>query len=248
MDLQGRVALVTGSSRGIGRAIALRLARAGAKIVVNYHQHGESAAQVVEDVRQLGSEAIAVQADVSHEDQARALVSQGAARWERLDILVNNAGIIKDALLPRMSEETWDAVLDLDLKGTFLCTREALRHMLRQRWGRVVNISSAIAVTGNIGQANYAAAKAGVLGFTRSVAREVATRNITINAILPGYIATEIVEDLPQKVKDLIRSHIPMDKFGTPEDVAGAVAFLCTEEARYITGQSLGVDGGLTLL
>ena len=248
MDLQGRVALVTGSSRGIGRVIALRLARAGAKVVVNYHSHEDAAAQVVEEVQRLGSQAVAIGADVSQAGQAKELIGKGLEAWGRLDILVNNAGIIKDALLPRMSEETWDEVINLDLKGTFLCSREAIRHMLRQRWGRVVNISSAIAVTGNVGQANYAAAKAGVLGFTRSLAREVATRNITVNAVMPGYISTDIVNDLPQKTKDLILSHIPMDQFGTPEDVAGMVAFLCTEEARYIIGQSIGVDGGITLL
>jgi 3-oxoacyl-[acyl-carrier protein] reductase len=247
VNLHGKSALVTGGSRGIGRAIALRLAQSGANVAVNYNTHQESALEVVEEIKQLGVNSLALQADISQTDQVKKMANQLLAEWGRSDILVNNAGIRRDSLLPRMSDEVWDEVMAVDLRGVFLCTREFIRPMLRQRWGRVVNISSGIAFTGNIGQANYAAAKAGVLGFTRAMAREVATRNITVNSVLPGYVNTDIVSDLTQEMSDLILAHIPMNRFGTPDEIAGMVAFLCTEEASYITGQSLCVDGGITL-
>ena len=247
MDLRGHVALVTGSSRGIGRAIALRMARAGAQVAINYYAKSEAAARVVEEVREGGGRALAVKANVTDPDQVRGMVAEVLGEFGHLDILVNNAGIRRDALLPRMSEQAWDDVMNVDLKGVFLCTREVIRAMLRQRWGRVVTISSAIALTGNAGQANYAAAKAGVLGFTRSIAREVATRNITVNTVLPGYVETAIVSDLPHSTKERILAHIPMDRFGVSEDIAGMVAFLCTDEASYITGQGICVDGGISL-
>jgi 3-oxoacyl-[acyl-carrier protein] reductase len=247
VNLEGKSALVTGGSRGIGRAIALRLAQAGANVAINYSTQKESALEVVEEIKQLGVNSLALQADISQTDQVKKMASQLLEEWGRSDILVNNAGIRHDSLLPRMSDETWDEVMAVDLRGVFLCTREFIRSMLRQRWGRVVNISSGIAFTGNIGQANYAAAKAGVLGFTRAMAREVATRNITVNSVLPGYVETDIVSDLTQEMRDLILAHIPMNRFGTPAEIAGMVAFLCTEEASYITGQSLCVDGGITL-
>lgn len=247
MNLEGKSALVTGGSRGIGRAIALRLAQTGANVAINYSTQKESALEVVEEIKQLGVNSLALQADISQTDQVKKMASQLLEEWGRSDILVNNAGIRHDSLLPRMSDETWDEVMAVDLRGVFLCTREFIRSMLRQRWGRVVNISSGIAFTGNIGQANYAAAKAGVLGFTRAMAREVATRNITVNSVLPGYVETDIVSDLTQEMRDLILAHIPMNRFGTPAEIAGMVAFLCTEEASYITGQSLCVDGGITL-
>jgi 3-oxoacyl-[acyl-carrier protein] reductase len=246
VNLHGKSALVTGGSRGIGRAIALRLAQSGANVAVNYNTHQESALEVVEEIKQLGVNSLALQADISQTDQVKKMANQLLAEWGRSDILVNNAGIRRDSLLPRMSDEVWDEVMAVDLRGVFLCTREFIRPMLRQRWGRVVNISSGIAFTGNIGQANYAAAKAGVLGFTRAMAREVATRNITVNSVLPGYVNTDIVSDLTQEMSDLILAHIPMNRFGTPDEIAGMVAFLCTEEASYITGQSLCVDGGIT--
>jgi len=247
VNLEGKSALVTGGSRGIGRAIALRLAQTGANVAINYSTQKESALEVVEEIKQLGVNSLALQADISQTDQVKKMASQLLEEWGRSDILVNNAGIRHDSLLPRMSDETWDEVMAVDLRGVFLCTREFIRSMLRQRWGRVVNISSGIAFTGNIGQANYAAAKAGVLGFTRAMAREVATRNITVNSVLPGYVETDIVSDLTQEMRDLILAHIPMNRFGTPAEIAGMVAFLCTEEASYITGQSLCVDGGITL-
>jgi len=246
-DLTGRVALVTGSSRGIGRAIALRLARAGARVVVNYLNHAREAEEVAEAIRACGSEALVVQADVTVREEVARLVQEALNRFGRLDILVNNAGTIRDVPLVRMRDEDWDAILNLDLRSAFLCTREALKPMLKARWGRIINISSVVGLMGNIGQANYAAAKAGLIGLTKSVAREVATRNITVNAVAPGYVHTELVDALPEKLKERILFYIPQERFGDPEDVAHAVAFLASEEARYITGQVLCVDGGLSM-
>lgn len=247
MDLRGKIALITGASRGLGKAIALRLADAGADVVVNYQTREDAAREVVEEIQRRGRRAIALGADVSKAEEVKGLFARALEAMQRVDILVNNAGILRDNLLLRMSDDEWDEVMSVNLRGAFLCTREAIRPMLRQRWGRIINISSAIAVKGNIGQSNYAASKAGMLGFTCAVAREVATRNITANAVMPGYIETEIVADIGQKAKDIILSHIPVGRFGSPEDVAGIVAFLATEEARYITGQAIAVDGGITL-
>lgn len=247
MSLQGRVALVTGGSRGIGRAIASKLGNMGVKIAVNYNDSPKAAAEVVEQICQQGGEAIAVHADVANLKQVEAMVQKVQETWRAVDILVNNAGIIKDSLLIRMTDEDWARVIDVDLNGTFYCTRAVLRSMVRQRWGRIINISSVVGLRGNAGQSNYVAAKAGVIGFTKALAKEVATRNITVNAITPGYIRTDVVEVLPQELKDRLLGWIPMGHFGTVEDVTPLAAFLASEDAKYITGQVISVDGGMAI-
>jgi 3-oxoacyl-[acyl-carrier protein] reductase len=245
--LEGRVALVTGSSRGIGEAIALRLAQEGAKVAVNYHTGEEAAARVVEAIAASGGDAVSIGADVSREDQVNTLVKRVLEHWQRLDILVNNAGITRDRLLLRMSSQDWDEVLNVNLRGAYMCTRAALPHMVRRRHGRIVNVSSVVGLSGNPGQANYAASKAGLIGLTKAVAREVASRNITVNAVAPGYIVTDMVQGLPEEVQKSVLEHIPLARFGAPEDVAEAVAFLCSDGAGYITGQVIGIDGGLAM-
>jgi 3-oxoacyl-[acyl-carrier protein] reductase len=244
--LAGKVALVTGGARGIGRAIAVRLAREGAAVLVNYKANRQAAEEAARLVGETGAPASIVQADVAVPEDAERLVKQalefGAGR---LDILVNNAGITRDNLLLRMSLEEWDAVLDLNLRGAFLVTKAAMRPMMKQRDGRVVNIASIAGLTGNAGQANYSAAKAGLIAFTRSVAREMASRNITANAVAPGLIPTELTAPLPQSVKDAMLALIPLGRFGAVEDVAAVVAFLASDDAAYITGQVIVVDGGM---
>ncbi len=247
MNLEGRSAIVTGASRGIGEVIATRLAKAGARVAVNYRTGAEPASKVVDAITASGGEAFAVSADVSQEDQAESLVKQAVQRWGTLDILVNNAGVTRDKLLLRMSAAEWDEVMSVNLRGAYLCTRFALSPMIRQRYGRIVNMSSVIGVSGNPGQANYAASKAGLIGFTKAVAREVASRNITVNAVAPGYITTSMVEQLPEEAQKTILARIPMARFGTPSDVAEVVTFLCTDGAGYVTGQVIGIDGGLAV-
>ena len=244
-ELTGKVALVTGASRGIGAAIASRLARAGAKVAVNYHYSRDAAASVVDDITSKGGEALLLEGDVSQEGSAESAVKQVLDRWQRIDILVNNAGINRDRLLLRMTPDEWDQVLEVNLRGAFLCTKYVLPHLIRQHSGRVVNISSVVGISGNPGQANYAAAKAGLIGFTKAVAREVASRKVTINALAPGFITTGMAEELPEDTRKQIMGRIPMGQFGTPEDVAEAALFLCTDGAAYITGQVLAIDGGL---
>jgi 3-oxoacyl-[acyl-carrier protein] reductase len=245
MNLTNRVAIVTGSGRGIGKAIALKLADIGATVVVN--DIDEAAQNVAEEIKGMERGSLAVIADVSSAPDVSRMIETTMANYGRIDILVNNAGINRDQLLLRMSDEDWDRVMDVDLKSVFLCTRAALKHMLKLRWGRVISIASIVALVGNPGQANYAAAKAGIIGFTRSVAREVASRGITVNAIAPGFIDTEMTQQLKEDKRQELISRIPLGYLGSPDDIAEAVAFLASEEARYITGQVLAVDGGMTM-
>ena len=247
MNLEGRIALVTGASRGIGEAIALRLAKSGAKVAVNYHTGKDAATKVVAAIASSGGEALSIGADVSKEDQAESLIKEVVGRWGTLDILVNNAGVTRDKLLMRMSTEEWDEVINVNLRGAYLCTRFALPLMVRKRSGRIVNMSSVIGVAGNAGQANYAASKAGLIGFTKAIAREVASRSITVNAVAPGYIITSMVDELSEEIQKAILARIPMSRFGTPQDVAEVVAFLCSDAAGYVTGQVIGIDGGLAV-
>jgi 3-oxoacyl-[acyl-carrier protein] reductase len=244
--LQGKIALVTGASRGIGRAIALRFAREGANVGINYRTSREEAEAVAKSVRELGVEPKLLHADVSRPDQVQAMF-EALDVWGGVDILVNNAGVTRDGLLMRMSEDDWDEVMNVNLRGAFLCCRAAARPMVRKRWGRIINMASVVGLAGNPGQSNYAASKAGLIGLTRTLSRELASRNITVNAIAPGFIETDMVASLSEDARSHIRALIPMDGFGTPEDVAAAAAFLASDGARYITGQTIAVDGGIAL-
>ena len=247
MTFADKVAVVTGSSRGIGRAIALRLAGDGAKVVINYRGNEAAADEVVEQIRTGGGEAMAVQADVSQPAEAQALMDAAKKAYGRVDILVNNAGTTRDTLIMRMSEEDWDIVVDTNLKGTFNCIKAVSRQMMRQRTGRIVNITSVAGIGGNAGQANYASAKAGIIGLTKTVAKELGSRGITCNAVAPGLVPTDLTASLPQNLVDLAVERTPLGRIGTAEDMAAAVAFLASDEASFITGQVLAVDGGLAI-
>ena len=244
---RGRVAIVTGGGRGIGRAIAGRLAGEGANLAISYRSNEIAAEEAAQKVRAAGVRCELFKGDVSSPEDVEALFTGVRDAFGRVDILVNNAGITRDNLVMRMNEGEFDDVLRTNLRGTYLCTRAALRPMIRARWGRIVNVSSVVGLVGNAGQANYAASKAGIIGLTKSVAREVAQRGITVNAVAPGYVETELTGGLPEKVKEQIREQIPAGRFGEPEEVAEVVAFLVAEEAGYVTGQTIAVDGGMTM-
>ncbi len=247
MNLTGKVALVTGASRGIGKACAIHLADLGARVVVNYAHNRAKAEQVVAEIREKGGEATAILADVSNQKDVEAMVKKAVETYGSLDILVNNAGINRDMLLLRMKEEDWDSVINTNLKGVFLVTKAAARYMMKQRQGRIINISSVIGIAGNAGQANYAASKAGVIGFSKSIARELASRNILVNMIAPGFIDTDMTEELNDQAKEIILSKIPLKRSGKPEDVAYLAGFLASGESSYLTGQVIHVDGGMIM-
>lgn len=247
MRLEGKRAIVTGGSRGIGRAIALRLADEGADVAVCASSSAGSAEAVAEEIRAKGRQALGCQADVSNAAQVAALISETLEAFCSIDILVNNAGINRDGLLIRMKEEDWDSVLDVNLKGAFLCTKAVARLMMKARSGRIVNLSSVVGLMGNAGQVNYSAAKAGLLGLTKSSAKELASRGITVNAVCPGFIPTDMTEGIPEQAKATLIDLIPLGRLGTTENIAAAVAFLASDDASYITGQSLVVDGGMVM-
>ena len=244
---EGKVAIVTGASRGIGREIALQLAQEGAKVAVNYSGSKDKADEVVQQIKDAGGEAFAIQADVSNSDSVKTMVDMTIETFGSIDILVNNAGITKDNLLVRMKEDEWDDVININLKGVFLCTKGVSRQMMRQRAGKIVNVASIVGVSGNAGQANYVAAKAGVIGFTKTTAQELAARNINVNAVAPGFITTDMTDALNEDVKNQMLANIPLGKLGSPENVAKTVMFLLSEDAAYITGQTIHVDGGMVM-
>ena len=247
MDFTGKVAIVTGSGRGIGKAIAVKLAENGATLVINDVGDSAPAEQTVSEIKNLNRQAMAIMADVSSSTDVSKMMETAIAAYGKVDILVNNAGITRDQLTMKMTDEEWDKVLAIDLKSVFLCTRAVLRPMLKQRSGRIISMSSVVGIIGNAGQANYAAAKAGIIGFTKTIAKEVASRGITVNAVAPGFIDTPMTQGLPEERKQALMNNIPLGYLGTPRDIAETVAFLASEEARYITGQVISVDGGISL-
>ena len=247
MELEGKAALVTGGSRGIGRAVCLELARRGACVAVNYAGNAAAAEETVESCKAKGVDAFSVQADVADAAACDAMVKEVLSRFGRLDILVNNAGITRDGLMPMLKDADWDAVLDANLKGAFHCMRAAYRPMMKQKYGRVVNLSSIVGLRGNAGQANYAASKAGLICLTKSMAKELAGRNVTVNAVAPGFIDTDMTAALPEKARESMLASIPMGRLGQGEDVAKAVAFFAGDGAGYVTGQVLCVDGGMAV-
>jgi 3-oxoacyl-[acyl-carrier protein] reductase len=245
-ELDGKVSLVTGASRGIGKAIALKLSSLGSKVAINHiAQEKDNAAKVVEAITSQGGEAMPVEADIRNSEAVKAMVQAVTDRWGKIDILVNNAGITRDNLLLRMSDEAWDDVIDTNLKGAYLCTKFALRSMMKQQWGRIISMSSISGIIGTAGQGNYSASKGGLIAFTKSIAREVGPLNITVNAIAPGFIMTEMTEKLPEERKKAILSMISLQRFGKPEEVAELIAFLASDRAAYISGQVIGIDGGI---
>ena len=247
MNLQGKKALVTGASRGIGREVALELARQGADVAVNYAGSEAKAHEVVREIQALGRESFAIQCDVADSESVTAMFKEVVGQFGRIDILVNNAGITKDNLLMRMKEDEWDSVIATNLKGVFLCTKAVTRQMMKQRSGRIINMASIVGVIGNAGQANYVAAKAGVIGLTKSTAKELASRGITVNAIAPGFISTDMTDKLTEDMQKEMLAQIPLARFGSPEDIAGVAAFLASDASGYMTGQTLHIDGGMVM-
>jgi 3-oxoacyl-[acyl-carrier protein] reductase len=247
MKLEGKVALVTGASRGIGREIALELARLGANVAVNYSGSEAKANEVVDLIKEMGRDAYSVQCDVSNSEAVTSMVKEMIERFGKLDILVNNAGITRDNLLMRMKDDEWDDVININLKGVFLTTKAVTRQMMKQRSGRIINIASIVGVSGNPGQANYVAAKAGVIGLTKTTAKELASRNITVNAIAPGFITTDMTDKLTDEVKAEMLKVIPLARFGEAKNIATVVSFLASEDSAYMTGQTLHVDGGMVM-
>ena len=247
MNLTGKVALVTGASRGIGQATAIELAKAGADVVVNFIGNEAVAQETVEKIEALGRKAIKIKANVGDADDVQAMVDEAIATFGHIDILVNNAGITRDGLLIRMKDSDWDEVLNINLKGVYLVTKAVAKLMVKQRAGRIINMTSVSGVTGNVGQANYAAAKAGVIGFTKTCAKELAARSITVNAVAPGFIETAMTDVLPEKIKEGIAATVPFGRMGQPEEIASVVTFLASDFASYITGQVLNVDGGMVM-
>jgi 3-oxoacyl-[acyl-carrier protein] reductase len=244
-ELSGKVALVTGASRGLGRAVAIKLASLGAKVAVNYLSNDAAAFSTAKDIEGQGGEVLLVKANVADSEAVKNMARQVTDKWEKIDILVNNAGITRDTLLPRMSEAAWDDVLNTNLRGAFLCTKFALRSMMNQPSGRIINIASLAGITGNMGQSNYSASKGGLIAFTKAVAREVGPRNITANVIAPGFFVTDMTAKLPQEAQDMVLSRIPLKRFGAPEDLAELAAFLAGEKSGYITAQVICIDGGV---
>ncbi|HHZ61873.1 MAG TPA: 3-oxoacyl-[acyl-carrier-protein] reductase [Dehalococcoidia bacterium] len=245
--MEGKYALVTGSSKGIGRAVALMLGEMGVNVAVNYNNSKDAAKEVEENLHKMGVESFIVHGDVSDVDQVAKMINQVTKTFGGVDILVNNAGIIDDGLLIRMSDDAWDNVISTNLNGTFYCTRAVLRGMIRRRWGRIINIGSVVGIRGNIGQVNYSASKAAIIGFTKALAKEVATRNITVNTVTPGYISTDTVDVLPQETKDRIMTWIPQGHFGEVDDVAHLVSYIASQKAKYLTGQVISIDGGMAI-
>ena len=247
MQLKGKTAVVTGASRGIGRAIALALAKAGANIAVNYTSNSAAAENVVKEIEDLGVSAIAIKADVSKADEVENLVNIVLNKYNSIDILINNAGITRDNLIIRMSEEEFDEVINTNLKGAFVCTKAISKVMIKQRSGKIINVSSVVGIIGNAGQSNYSAAKAGLIGFSKSMARELSKRGITVNAVAPGYIETDMTAAIPEKAKEEFMKNIPLGRAGRPEDIANAILFLSSEYSDYITGQVINIDGGMVM-
>jgi len=243
--LEGKIALVTGASRGIGRAIALELARSGADVAVNYSGSEQAAEEVVKEIEAMGRRALKIKANVGSSEESEQMVSQVLEAYGRLDILVNNAGITRDNLIMRMKEEEFDQVINTNLKGVFNCVKAVTRPMMKQRYGRIINISSVVGALGNPGQSNYVASKAGVIGLTKAAARELASRGITVNAVAPGFIVTDMTDKLSEDQKAALMPQIPLSRLGQPEDIAKAVRFLASEDAAYMTGQTLHIDGGM---
>ena len=249
MDLKNKKAIITGSSRGIGAAVALKMAQEGADIVINYPfpEEKENAQNIKQQIEETGSSAILVQADVSKLKEAKKLIKTSQKKYNNIDILVNNAGITRDNLLLRMKESEWDQVIEVNLKGVFNCTKAIIRSLLKQKQGTIINIASVVGLMGNAGQANYSASKAGVIGFSKSMARELSSRNITVNAVAPGFIKSKMTEKLSKKVKKEMLDSIPLNRFGNPDEVAELIVFLASDKAKYITGQVINIDGGMVM-